>query len=153
MQSFFVICFMVLATGLSQQALACDCISQPDVTSALQRSAIVFLGVAKSEPRATQPIPEDKPESYRELEFKVISGFKGVEVDWQKVFLANNNCAYPFQKGETYLVYGTAHRRTGRLTVNICTRTALLRHAIADLAQLPATFAPKAQPPLRAEWE
>ncbi|HYA18613.1 MAG TPA: carboxypeptidase regulatory-like domain-containing protein [Bryobacteraceae bacterium] len=52
------------------------------------------------------------------------------------VWTEASDCGIPFQAGETYLVYGDNDEETGQISTSVCTRTARLSDAGADLAYL-----------------
>ena len=70
----------------------------------------------------------------RQVEFAVVEPFRGLQLPQVAVETGSaGNCAYPFEIGQSYLVYA---RRTpeGQLTASICSRTRPLRDATEDLA-------------------
>jgi hypothetical protein len=52
------------------------------------------------------------------------------------VWTPSNDCGFPFQTGETYLVYTDQDDETNRIETSICTRTKRLTDGGADLAYL-----------------
>lgn len=71
------------------------------------------------------------------VRLRVFHSWKGdvaeeVEVETS---IGGGTCGYGFEVGESYLVYAR-QGKSGRITVNSCSRTVELRHAIDDVAAL-----------------
>ena len=116
---------LAFAAGLlfAQRAEACSCLGSGPPCNAVWATDAVFVGrVAEVSAQGA-------------VKFDVDRGVRGI--DTPEVTLDNTrmgDCAYPFRAGETYVVYAYRDRETNALTTTICSRTAPLSKASADLA-------------------
>lgn len=115
----------------AQSALACSCAPQPSPQEALGKAAAVFTGTV------TSIQPSESPLGYL-VTFRVESAWKGAKCREVTVFTGQGDfdCGYPFQSGQSYLVY--ANRSKGQLSTNICERTRPTGEASEDLTALGA---------------
>lgn len=122
---FFVCCSLVAA----QPALACSCAPAPGPQEALNQAAAVFTGTVVSIQ------PSENPLGYL-VTFRVERTWKGTQCREVTVFTGQGDfdCGYPFQSGQSYLVY--ADRSKGQLATNICSRTKPTAEAGEDLTAL-----------------
>ncbi len=153
-----------LQMGAPRRAFACSCVTPPTPLGALNDADAVFSGTVVS----ITPINQNAPggiysltPASNEVVFSVSSVWKGVARSHVTVVtgMGGGDCGYSFNLGDTYLVYaysshpGSPVFYLGNIRVelpissqqfgtSICTRTAPLSLAAADLAQL----GPGAQP-------
>jgi hypothetical protein len=129
------------------EAYACSCAGSSDVAAAYRDADAVFAG-EMIRGGIEDPDPED---GTREggIEFRVDGSWKGVpggsavvygqdtmyygELEEGKMY-TSNSCAYPFEKGERYLVYASRYKDGFR--VEGCGRTTSLADAGEDLRAL-----------------
>ena len=81
--------------------------------------------------------------------FRVSEAWKGTERGTVNVETAieEASCGYPFNEGESYLVYASKGTSSGGLEVALCSSTKPLSEADADLAALGPGAAPTGSPP------
>ncbi len=124
-----------LSTG---EASACSCVkydafAAEHVRKAKRDSDAVFAGKVQS-------IVEKQRHGWVSVEFEVLDVWKGRLNDKVTVVTGDNieNCGFKFQQGETYLVYIPSHKLYSpkSLSTHLCTRTALLAEAKADIPHL-----------------
>ncbi len=97
-------------------------------------SAAVFEGTVTD---VRNPQSGDEPSQMSvEVELRVGRRFKGAEADTVTVFTAESSaaCGYGFEQGGTYLIY--ARETDGQLSASLCSRTARIEDASADLVAL-----------------
>jgi len=130
---------------VAPRASACSCIQPPAPREALANSDAVFVGRVVS---IFDPNPGPFVSSADPLRatFQVTTVWKGAAVATLNVVSARNgaSCGFHFEQGREYLIY--AHLLHGELETNICTRSAELVHAQADLVALGAGQAVIAAP-------
>ena len=153
-----------LQLGVPRRAFACSCAMPPTARDALNSADAVFSGTVVSVTQVNQNVSGAiNATSYpsNEVVFSVISVWKGVlrPQITLRTGMGGGDCGYTFSTGGTYLVYahssnpGSPAFYVGSTLVeipltprqfgtSICTRTAPLAMAAADLAQL----GPGAQP-------
>jgi hypothetical protein len=118
----------------------CDCVTGGSARAARAGSDAVFTGVATAV-RDTMLRREDGERFVQKaVTFETRAGWKGVRTRSVTVLTGwgGGDCGYPFERGSTYLVYANRRRMgtTAGLVTGICTRTAALSAARADLAAL-----------------
>jgi hypothetical protein len=114
----------------------CSCAGPRDVPSALASAQAVFTGRVVSV-RDTTVQTDHGPWRRRRVMLRVDRAWKGVEAETVTVLTGwgGGDCGFPFERGESYLVY--AHGRPGEvLGTGICGRTAELSRAAADVRAL-----------------
>ena len=131
-----------LSTG---EASACSCVkydafAAEHVRKAKRDSDAVFAG-------KVQNIVEKQGYGWVSVEFEVLGVWKGRLNKKVTVVTGDNieNCGFKFRQGETYLVYvrnGSIYSPNA-LSTDICTRTALLSDAKADIPHLGKRTQPK----------
>ena len=147
-----------LQLGLPRRVFACSCAMPPTARDALNSADAVFSGTVVSVTQVNQNLSGGtNATSYpsNEVVFSVISVWKGV-LRPQIILRTGSgggDCGYTFTPGDTYLVYayssnpGSPAFYVGNTLIeipltprqfgtSICTRTAPLAMAAADLAQL-----------------
>lgn len=118
-------------------AVACTCAPTPPVVEAVGDSDFVFTGRVVAKEYAQVPMGGGDLWDGSAFTFAVERVWKG-EPALRLVVVSGSgggDCGYHFQDGQQYLVY--AKKYDGQLYTNICTRTAPIAQATADLAQLP----------------
>ena len=117
---------LVALTFQPAVADACKCAKPGAPCDAVFRADAVFLGRVLS----IEPIDPQKPElGSGRVELLVQEAYRGT--DGTVMSVVSGDCGYPFQVGETYLVY--ANRANGVLTTSSCSRTRPLAQAAEDL--------------------
>jgi Carboxypeptidase regulatory-like domain len=126
----FLTTLAVCAIGLlPKPADACDCAMPGPACNAAWGADAVFVGNVVS--------IESSSVGGRRVQLAVVEAFRGFQLS--QVTLGTgygqSDCDYPFQMGESYVVY--AHRSPqGQLSTNICSRTRPVRIATEDLSYL-----------------
>jgi hypothetical protein len=130
-------------------ARACSCAGSSDVAAAYRDADAVFAG-KMVRGGVEDPLPKDGT-MVGGIEFRVDEAWKGVSGESAVVYgqdtmyygeleegktYTSSSCAYPFQKGERYLVY--ASRYEDGFWVEGCGRTTSLADAGEDLRALGA---------------
>ena len=117
------------------QSLACSCVRPGSPSEELAQSSSVFVGRVVSvrefnDPNATHDYSSTDPTT---VEFEVDTIWKGPynETIYLTTARSEASCGFTFDEGEEYIVYS----RDGS-TVSLCSRTALLENAAADLNEL-----------------
>lgn len=114
----------------------CSCVGPREVPAALESAKAVFAGTVVAI-RDTTVQTQHGPWSQRVVTLRVDRTWKGVESETVVVLTGwgGGDCGFPFERGESYLVY--ANGRPGELLgTGICGRTAELSRAAADLREL-----------------
>ena len=126
--------------GSTGQAYACSCAEPVSPTEALDTSAAVFAGRVVSVEGAFDP---DKapysPEDRTTVEFEVGAVWKGAVHERMYVTTRPDgaSCGFAFVEGEEYVVYAYDSAEVdGAYGVYLCSRTALLSQAQADIDAL-----------------
>ncbi len=130
----------LLTTG-ETHVVACGCGRLLESCESAWSADAIFVGkVTELGQVAGMP---DAPQ--RRVVFEVHEPFKGFEAPARtaEIFtglggIGGGDCQYPFLVGATYLVF--AHRVNDRLTASICSNTAPIEKAAADLAYLRGPF-------------
>lgn len=117
-----------------EQGFACSCAPPDSPSEELARSAAVFSGKVidireYNDPNSTT-ISSTDPTT---VKFEVETVWKGPAYETMHFTTARSgaSCGFTFVEGEDYIVY--SH---GGSTVSLCSRTALLKSAQADLGEL-----------------
>ena len=118
---------IVFIASLSEFAFSCLCEEQT-IENALKNSSAVFTGKVLS-------IGAQYGHDFKLVEFHVWRVWKGPKIDRIEVKTPSkkDDCGYPFEKNEEYLVYATG---TTVLNVSVCYRTAILEKAGSDVEKL-----------------
>lgn len=134
--------FLLLAGMPPERATAapmCTCISpkRPACEMWWQTSA-VFVGRAVRI-RTLSEETVDGVQVSKIVTFRVAERFQGAsgerEID-VRTGSGGGDCGFDFRQNENYLVYASRSPMTGSLETGICTRTARIEEAVADLAFL-----------------
>jgi hypothetical protein len=134
--------------GTTGQASACSCADPGSPAEALENSAAVFAGRVVSVDHSFDPdAPPYSPGDHTTVGFDVSAVWKGVVHERMYVTTppTGGSCGFAFVEGAEYIVYG--HDRSdadGGYTAGICSRTALLSQAQADIDELGDGDAPLA---------
>ena len=133
--------------GNPGQVYACKCAEPGTPSEELEKFSAVFAGRVVSiqhsyDPNATSVSPEDRTT----VGFEVSTVWKGLVHEEMYITTppTGGSCGFTFIEGEEYIVYGydSAHA-DGGYTVGICSRTALLDRAQADIDALGEGDAPQ----------
>lgn len=129
------------------QAFACKCAEPGTPTEEIGKFDAVFSGtvflVQHSYDLEGKPVT---PEDRSTIGFEVGTVWKGAihEVTYITTPPTGGSCGYTFVEGEEYIVYASdSHYGDDSYTVSICSRTALLSAAQADLDALGEGEAPQ----------
>jgi hypothetical protein len=123
----------------------CSCLDVQELAHALADSDAVFIGrVVSASERLAQPIAADEEgvrivAAQRIVRFRVLGSWKGASVETIEVRtgVSDADCGFPFQRGESYLVF--ARSEGDALSTSTCSRTATIEDAIHDLVSLGAS--------------
>lgn len=130
------------------QALACSCVEPGPPTEELAKFDAVFVGRVFSVQHSYDP--EGKtvtPEDRTTIGFEVSTVWKGAVHETMYITTppTGGSCGYTFVAGEEYIVYAfESHYGDDSYTASICSRTALLSAAQADIDALGEGEAPRA---------
>ena len=133
--------------GNPEQVYACKCAQPGTPSEELEKFSAVFAGRVVSvrhsyDPDAASVSPEDRST----VGFEVSAVWKGTVHEDMYVTTppTGGSCGFTFIEGEEYIVYAydSAHA-DGGYTVGICSRTALLDQAQADIDALGEKHAPQ----------
>jgi hypothetical protein len=132
---------IVAVLAAPRPAAACSCVQPPPPKEAMEQSAAVFEGTVTD---VREAHGNEVREMSFEVDLRVGRRFKGAEADMVTVITAENSaaCGYNFEVGQTYLVYADASDSDGQLSVSLCSRTARIEDAAADLAALGSDATP-----------
>jgi hypothetical protein len=114
-------------------AEACRCALAPLPCAAFQESDVVFAGRVVS--IDTIQLSGDDSDMMR-VDFAVLEAFRGVESTMVSLINGPGDCAFDFEAGESYVVYGRRWDKSPLPLTGLCTRTRLLISAADDLAYL-----------------
>jgi hypothetical protein len=119
-------------------AYACSCMAPPPPVEARNEAQSVFAGTVSAVGAEANGFL---------VTFDVEQFWKGPEGPQVTVSTPSSSasCGVEFVEGEKYLVYGS-FADDGRLSTNLCTRTAPLANAGEDLAAFGAGTTPPAEP-------
>ena len=134
--------------GIPGQVHACKCAEPGSPSEELEKFAAVFAGRVVSiehsyDPNAASVSSEDRTT----VGFEVSAVWKGAVHEDMYITTppTGGSCGFAFVEGEEYIVYGhDSNYADGGYTVGICSRTALLGQAQADLDALGEGRAPQA---------
>ncbi len=137
--------WMLVTVG---QVYACKCVTPGTPTEELDKSEAVFAGkvfsvVNSYDPEAKSASPEDRST----IGMNVSTVWKGTvhEVMYITTPPTGGSCGFTFVEGEEYVVYASdSHYGDDSYTASICSRTALLAEAQADIDALGEGQAPQA---------
>ena len=128
------------------QVHACKCGEPGSACEELEEFSAVFAGRVVSVRHSYDPDARSySSEDYTTVGFEVSTVWKGTVHTEMYVTTppTGGSCGVPFVEGEEYIVYGRdSDNADGRYTVRLCSRTALLSEAQADLDTLGAGDAP-----------
>ena len=134
----------LLGLALPAAAWACSCSTNGPPCDAAWKVSAVFAGTVVELTRdALQPDSRGEVQINGFLGtraiFDVAEGFIGMEGRGKRVEIrtgmGGGDCGYAFQRAESYVVYAYQNK-DGLLVANICSRTATVDRAQADLAYL-----------------
>lgn len=130
------------------QAFACSCIMPGSPTEELEKFDAVFVGrVFTVKHSYSLEAKMVNREDRSTIGFDVSTVWKGVihETTYITTPPTGGSCGYTFIEGEEYIVYASnSHYGDDSYTASICSRTALLSAAQADLEALGGGKAPQA---------
>ncbi len=166
LSKLFVIAFALTLFARPTPTWACSCIMPPAPAQAFVDSQAVFVGTVTGISNPSQiPIYSQIVYTWAEwtnsplpatfynqsISFAVNQSWKGVTSTQITVATGESSagCGYPFATGQDYVVYAYDFDGSG-LQTNICTRTADIANATADLTYLNAqpnlTLSPSVSP-------
>ena len=134
--------------GDPEQVHACSCLQPGTPSEELGKFSAVFAGKVVSiqhsyDPNAASVSPEDRTT----IGFEVSTVWKGAVQEDMHITTppTGGSCGFTFIEGEEYIVYAyDSAYADGGYTVGICSRTALLDQAQADIDALGEGNAPQA---------
>ena len=134
--------------GHAGQAHACSCAAPGSPSEELEKFDAVFAGRVilihhSYDPNARSVTPEDRST----IGFEVTTVWKGAVHETTNITTppTGGSCGYTFVEGETYVVYASdSSYADGGYTASICSRTAPLAEAQADIDELGDGRAPQA---------
>ena len=134
--------------GNPEQVHACKCAQPGTPSEELEKFSAVFAGRVISvrhsfDPDAASYTPEDRTT----VGFEVSTVWKGTVHEEMYITTppTGGSCGFSFDDGEEYIVYGhDSNHADGGYTVGICSRTALLDQAQADIDALGEGHGPQA---------
>lgn len=132
-----VVLGLVSLASVARSLPACTCAPAGPPQQELERADAVFSG--RVEAIGPAPMPHDDPKwpSRLEVTLRLLAVWKGIpDGERVTVYTASQSaaCGFGFEKGKRYMVY--AYDAGGELTATLCSRTALLKQAEDDLADL-----------------
>lgn len=129
-----LIVFLFTVLFLIDIGLACSCIMPATPQESLQDSPAVFMGTVVDIYEPTL-LDSTASENVR-VTFNVSKAWKGIETKEVTVRTAYSSasCGYEFEEGKDYIVY--TYGASDYLRVSLCSRTAPLESAGADLVEL-----------------
>ncbi len=124
--------------GSKNHAFACSCIAPESPSIALRESRAVFSGEVTEVTTLTDVYQKIVTMNVDRIWKGVISSERARLV----TSVDTGGCGFPFEEGRNYLVY--AHDGTSETSfdVSLCSRTAPIEDAQADLASLGAGYVP-----------
>ena len=140
--SLALIINLIWFLGNTGQVHACKCAQPGSPSDELKKFSAVFAGTVVSIQHSFDPDAESySPEDRTTVQFEVSTTWKGAVHEDMYVTTppTGGSCGFAFIEGEDYIVYAY-----DSYTVGICSRTALLRQARADLDALGEGQAPQA---------
>lgn len=125
---------------------ACSCIESNAACESIWTTDAVFVGTVVDIGPLTEDTKSEFPWKRRPIRFTVSEVFKGPsgpDSSTLVVFTGQGDadCGYRFVADRTYLVYAHRHPVSGELGTGICSRTADVANAAADLAYLRGAYA------------
>lgn len=138
-----LIVFMTLLTVRPQVTYACSCAVSPSPLEALDKSTAVFEGTVVSIKEKFKLMQSSADPV--QVTFQVGARWKGEVGERVTVTTAQSgaSCGFEFTEGERYIVYAGGEEAedtggTAKLTVSLCSRTAMFSGAEEDLNELGA---------------
>ncbi|RUS45826.1 hypothetical protein [Cohnella sp. AR92] len=134
--SVLLVSMMLLVTLMvfpQREASACSC-AVSDPHEKLENYAAVFVGKVLDKGGTVS----SRFGNLREYTFEVKEAWKGVEESPFSLYAYDGgdaSCGYPFDVGQTYLVY-SYQDKDGTLQTNLCSGNVVYEHANDDLRQL-----------------
>ena len=133
--------------GNAEQAYACKCVVPGSPSEELEKFDAVFAGRVMSVEHSFDPNAASySPGDYTTIGFDISTVWKGT-VDENIDFTTpptGGSCGFAFVEGEEYIVYAyEGAEESADLSVSICSRTALLAEAQADLDALGDGYSPQ----------
>lgn len=132
---------LMLLVGSVEKIFACSCGGR-SICEAFGNSKAVFIGEV-IEGNSPERMSDMMRLNTNEIKFtlSVQKSFRGIEKNKQvEIYtgLGFGDCGFPFQKGETYLVYASEHE--GKLRTSICARSRHISRVDAEETKLLETF-------------
>jgi Carboxypeptidase regulatory-like domain len=133
----------LLSLALPSATWACSCLASGPPCDAAWKASAVFVGTVVELTRDVMPNGKGAAPVNGFLRthvvFEVAEAYVGMEGRGKRVEIrtgtGGGDCGYPFQRTQSYVVY--AHENEdGQLVASICSRTAAVDRAQADLAYL-----------------
>ena len=146
--SLAVVVSVLWLLGSAGQVHACKCAEPGSPSEEMEKFAAVFAGRVVSVQHSYDPSGASvSPEDRTTVGFEVSAVWKGTVYEDMYITTppTGGSCGFTFVEGEEYIVYGhDSNYADGGYTVGICSRTALLGQAQADLDALGEGHAPQA---------
>ena len=120
-----ILLFLTFLAFMRTIAVACSCGPTPPVSKAFAQASAVFVGRCISS-KLVYRRPNDLGGAYYEYTFEVARSWKGVAGKKEtlvKSGIGGGDCGYPFQIGESYILY--CYGDNGILRTNVCARTCI----------------------------
>ena len=138
--SLALIINLIWFLGNTGQVHACKCAQPGSPSDELRKFSAVFAGRVLSIQHSFDPDAESySPEDRTTVQFEVSTTWKGAVHEDMYVTTppTGGSCGFAFIEGEDYIVYAyDSAYDDDSYTVGICSRTALLRQAQADIDAL-----------------
>lgn len=134
----YIFAALVMLVSLTPTAKACSCMESGPPCQAYWPASAVFTGQVIQVTTFTSD-QENLPGYQQKLvRFAVSQTFRGVSGMTVETITGNGggDCGYPFEVGQSYLVYAYSDQKNNKLHASICSRTRLLSEAGEDLEYL-----------------
>jgi hypothetical protein len=134
-----LVCILVTLVAALRPGIAsaCSCMASALPCGSLEGSS-VFIGTVQSRSDSPQEGNANPSRSGYNFTIAVVEAFAGVKGEEVTVRTPTDTaaCGYPFEIGQTYLIYATATQ--GGYSVSLCSRTRRISAASDDLALIRA---------------
>lgn len=122
------------------EAPRCTCMSpKRPACEVWWQTAAIFVGRVTDIESVTEEMDDGQEQRSKIVTLRVQERLQGLDREREvevRTGAGGGDCGFDFQRNETYLVYANRSARTGRMETGICSRTALVDEAEADLAYL-----------------
>lgn len=122
------------------EAARCTCMSpKRPACEVWWQTAAIFVGRVTDIETVAEELEGGDEKLSKVVTLRIQERLQGLERQREvevRTGAGGGDCGFDFQRNEVYLVYANQSARTGRLETGICSRTALVTEAEADLAYL-----------------